>query len=319
VAAQSDEKGGDVVWANIVAKLIDPESGAKPVLTDAGDLAAAGRRLSPFARGGHGRGRQLNLELAPLDGSLVRSEREVLRALEPALARARLRGVESFSCLHQSPGLRLTFVGAKVDADVLAEVTATVERLYQRGIVSRAIGCVYEPDVHALGGPAAGLALLRYFDADTTAWLTWERNFAEQPPFPVATLAFAVIDDLFSRSLESRLDVASAWLGLAKRYRAYRGVEPPTKAASLSSLIAAGGARAGTITRAYVLANQRLCTDLRTIELDGELRVSRRRLLIMVADLHCNRLRLLPDEIVGIARARAAALRGDPDAAFEAG
>ncbi|MEZ4382447.1 MAG: lantibiotic dehydratase C-terminal domain-containing protein [Nannocystaceae bacterium] len=315
MAAQSDDKAGDAVWADIVAKLIDPESEASPVLTDADDPAAAGNRLSPFARGGHGRGRQLNLELVPIDGSMIRCEREVLRALEPALARARLRGVESFSCLHQSPGLRLTFIGAKVDADVLAEVTATVDRLYQRGLVSRAIGCLYEPDIHAFGGPAAAVALMRYFDADTTAWLTWERNFAEQPPFPVSALAFAVIDDLFSRSLASRDEVASAWLKLANRYRAYRGVKPATKVVDLSSLITVGGARAGAITRGYALANQRLCADLQRIELEGGLRASRSRLLVMTADLHCNRLRLLPDEIVGLARSRAAGLRGDPDAA----
>jgi thiopeptide-type bacteriocin biosynthesis protein len=235
---------------------------------------------------------QVNVAVARHNASALPGVRALFRRLSPIISYwKREQKIKCFFFARKPPDLRLRFLCASPESELLLDLETILLELQKSGLVSHFFRSVYEPEVLQFGGTEAMALVHRYFETDSLAWTALDLlEEANARIIATDTLVLAVMNDLFLRTLSCSAEVWDAWCNLAKSIPSSQTDTPPrTEIVLIESIVPSACAEEERILRNYLEANQQLATGLQHTWTEGKLLCGMRALLPFIAMFHFNR------------------------------
>ena len=233
---------------------------------------------------------QWNLRFVRVDDSPRTNAWALLTALEQQLARASEPVWMWF--VRKLPDLRVRVGGPGLTNSMRAQLRDLMEAEQAAGRVDEAAPAVYEPELFRLGGPALIDAVHALFDADTRAYMAWQRiDRSDGARLSGELMSLCLAGDLIARATESSEETWDVWCRLARLYGGALPTPSPRKRprlvpASLRSFASEG--EQAVLDRA-LRAQAEFVARLDAVAARGALTCGRRGLLGALAAFHWNR------------------------------
>jgi thiopeptide-type bacteriocin biosynthesis protein len=262
---------------------------------------------------------QVNVALTRLDGSqasAIDSARALFASIDPLLEQWRRDDeLECFFFQRKPPDVRLRFQGAGMSRGVSRGLSTVLDELSDRGWVDRWFVSVYEPEARKFGGRGACDAAHAHFDADTAAWVTFDRLVSAAPdadPLDSIRVAVALAEEMFRQVVGDPAEVWDVWCNLADLVGAAGAMPAPLperlELGLLPEVVARLPLNVGAVVGSMATAAADLAARLDDEREGGRLGAGLRAILPFIAQYDLQRWGLAGEMQAGVALARAAAL-----------
>jgi thiopeptide-type bacteriocin biosynthesis protein len=234
---------------------------------------------------------QVNVALARTDGNITPNARMLFEQLSFAIADwRREKNLEIFFFMRKPPDLRLRLFGRNPEENLLPKLEQILSTLKHGGFIKSFFRSIYEPETSLFGGVLAMNVVHEHFDADSMAWIGFDRLVASgRQTIQSETLVLAVLNDLFVRTIPCPWEVWDVWCNVAR-------LGPPTNEMHSSSielvfiddLLPKVSKNEKRILQDYARSNQHLAEGLRQLN-EGKLLCGLRSILPFIAIFLLNR------------------------------